>query len=224
MIELTNTIIAVQLSGQNCYGAPVTSLGYNLDSDGTCNLTAQGDISGADPHLGPLHDNGGPTWTHALMFDSPAIDAIPTANCMLTIDQRNVSRPQEAACDIGAFESEQTEVAVDIENKPGSDPSCFNNDGHGVIPVAILGSVDFDVATVYVGTVSLEGLEVAARGKTNNLLASYEDVNGDGFADLVVKIEDVDGEFTQGSGTATLRGSLLDGTFILGTDDICITQ
>ena len=33
-------------------------------------------------------------------------------------------------------------VAIDI--KPGSDPNCFNNDGHGVIPVAILSSTDFD--------------------------------------------------------------------------------
>ena len=36
------------------------------------------------------------------------------------------------------------QVAIDI--KPGSDPNCFNNNGNGVIPVAILGSASFDVA------------------------------------------------------------------------------
>jgi hypothetical protein len=46
----------------------------------------------------------------------------------------------------------------------------------------------------------------------------------DGFTDLVIKIEDVGGTFTQGSGTATLTGNLLDGTPILGTGDICITR
>jgi hypothetical protein len=115
-------------------------------------------------------------------------------------------------------------IQVDIDIKPGSDPSCFNNDGNGVIPVAILGSADFDVTQIDAGTVQLEGLAVAARGKANKLLAAYEDVNTDGFTDLVIKIEDVDGTFTQGSGTATLTGNLLDGTSILGTGDICITQ
>jgi hypothetical protein len=102
---LKNTIIADQLSGGDCYlGEAVTSLGYNLDSDGTCNLTAAGDISGVDPLLGPLADNGGPTLTRALLEGSPAIDAVPTANCTLETDQRGVTRPQGAACDIGAFE------------------------------------------------------------------------------------------------------------------------
>jgi hypothetical protein len=115
-------------------------------------------------------------------------------------------------------------IQVDIDIKPGSDPSCFNNDGNGVIPVAILGSTDFDVALIDAGTVQLEGLAVAARGKANKLLAAYEDVNFDGFDDLVVKIEDIDGTFTQGSGTAILTGSLQDGTPFFGTGDICITQ
>ena len=59
----------------------------------------------ADPLLGPLHDNGGFTQTMALGSGSPAIDAVPTtgAGCAPT-DQRGISRPQGAACDIGAFE------------------------------------------------------------------------------------------------------------------------
>lgn len=115
-------------------------------------------------------------------------------------------------------------ITVDIDIKPGSDPSCFNNDGNGVIPVAILGSADFDVTTVDPGTVQLEGLAVAAKGKSNKLLAAIEDVNNDGYLDLVIKIEDVDGTFTQGSGMATLTGNLYDGTPIIGYGDICITQ
>ena len=54
--------------------------------------------------LAPLADTGGPTLTHALVPGSPAIDAAPVdANCPAT-DQRGVSRPQGAQCDIGAFE------------------------------------------------------------------------------------------------------------------------
>jgi hypothetical protein len=62
-----------------------------------------------DPLLGPLANNGGPTFTHALLPGSPALDAL-TESCPVT-DQRGVARPYDgdgdgvALCDIGAFES-----------------------------------------------------------------------------------------------------------------------
>lgn len=115
-------------------------------------------------------------------------------------------------------------IEVEIDIKPGSDPSCFNNDGNGVIPVAIFGTATFDVNDIDVETVQLEGLDVNVVGKSNKLLASIEDVNEDGYDDLVVKIEDEDGVFDVGSTMAILTGSLLDGTQIQGTGDICITQ
>ena len=74
-MTLKNTVVADQLSGYDCVGEPVTSLGYNLDSDGSCNLAATGDLSNTNPQLGPLEDNGGSTLTHALLPGSPAIDA-----------------------------------------------------------------------------------------------------------------------------------------------------
>ncbi len=60
-----------------------------------------------DPRLA---DQAGPTRTHALVFGSPAIDAIPAASCGTANDQRAIARPQDgdrngvADCDIGAFE------------------------------------------------------------------------------------------------------------------------
>jgi hypothetical protein len=57
-------------------GGTVTSLGYNLASDdGGGVLTGPGDQINTDPMLGPLQDNGGPTYTHELLPGSPAIDA-----------------------------------------------------------------------------------------------------------------------------------------------------
>ncbi|MGH2891287.1 MAG: choice-of-anchor Q domain-containing protein, partial [Solirubrobacteraceae bacterium] len=62
-------------------------------------------LSSADPMLGLLQDNGGPTETMALLPGSPALDAVPaTGTVCKTSDQRGVSRPQGAACDIGAYE------------------------------------------------------------------------------------------------------------------------
>ena len=117
----------------------------------------------------------------------------------------------------------QAVISVDIDIKPDSDPNCFNNDGHGVIPVAILSCFcGFDASTVDPNTVMLDGLSVAVRGRSNKLLAHIEDVNEDGLLDLVVQIEDVVGAFTSGSGTATLTGQTFGGQDIQGTDAICI--
>jgi len=64
--------------------------------------------------LGPLADNGGATWTHALLADSPAIDAVSAVSCTISTDQRGVSRPivqtsSDTPCDIGAFELQTDE-------------------------------------------------------------------------------------------------------------------
>ena len=62
------------------WSGSVTSLGYNLSNDnGGGFLTAMGDQINTDPMLGPLQDNGGPTFTHALLTGSPAIDAGKTS-------------------------------------------------------------------------------------------------------------------------------------------------
>jgi hypothetical protein len=50
--------------------------GYNISSDdGGGFLNGPGDQINTDPLLGPLQDNGGPTFTHELLKGSPAIDA-----------------------------------------------------------------------------------------------------------------------------------------------------
>ncbi len=89
-----------------------------------------------------------------------------------------------------------------------------------MIPLAILGSADFDASTVNPFTVSLDSAQVRVKGKSGNA-GSLEDANGDGFQDLVVQILD-DGSYSFGDTTATLEGSTYDGVPIVGTDTICI--
>jgi hypothetical protein len=115
---LRNTIVAHNVSGGDCDGE-LTSEGYNLDSDGTCSLTAVGDLPYTDPLLGPLQDNGGPTWTMALLEGSPAVDAgnpaVPGsgAGACEALDQRGTPRPLDgdgdgaAVCDMGALELDE---------------------------------------------------------------------------------------------------------------------
>lgn len=71
-------------------------------------------LSTADPLLGPLQDNGGPTETMALLPGSPALDVVPASGTVCpSSDQRGVSRPQGAACDVGAYEHAPPGVASD---------------------------------------------------------------------------------------------------------------
>ncbi len=60
----------------------------------------------ANPNLGLLADNGGPTQTMALGSGSAAIGAIASASCVGTTDQRGFPRPGtgQSSCDIGAYE------------------------------------------------------------------------------------------------------------------------
>ncbi|UCC83682.1 MAG: hypothetical protein JSW46_01740 [Gemmatimonadota bacterium] len=111
-------------------------------------------------------------------------------------------------------------IEVDIDIKPGSEPNRFNIIGRGIIPVAILGSADFDVSETDVGRVQFAGLEVRVRG--NRFLCHVEDTNGDPFPDLVCQFGDNAEDWVPGNATATLTGELLDGTLFEGTDNICI--
>jgi hypothetical protein len=100
--------------GKNCAGL-FTSGGFNLSDDASCAaiFTQPTDLPpNTDPMIGPLALNPpGHTPTHALVFGSPAVDAIPVASCVANEDQRGVFRPQLNGCDIGAYELTAPESA-----------------------------------------------------------------------------------------------------------------
>ncbi|MEG3438644.1 choice-of-anchor Q domain-containing protein [Pannus brasiliensis CCIBt3594] len=101
--NFANTIIANSVSGGDCISVgPIDTNINNLVEDGSCNPLLSG-----DPNLGPLQDNGGPTFTHALPATSIAVNAgnnaaIPPG---ITTDQRGVIRIANGTVDIGAVES-----------------------------------------------------------------------------------------------------------------------
>jgi predicted outer membrane repeat protein len=113
IIALNTTMNTVDAAAPNVAGTFI-SQGYNLIGDGTgsTGFNAPGDQVGTtanpiDPLVGPLADNGGASYTHALLSGSPAIDAGNPApagsdNACSATDQRGFGRV--GRCDIGAFE------------------------------------------------------------------------------------------------------------------------
>jgi Ca2+-binding RTX toxin-like protein len=117
-LRIANTIIAdntdpspVDPVHPDCSGGLI-SQGHNLveNTAGCAGVSGPGDITGLDPKLGTLLDNGGPTSTHAPTTDSPAIDAGNPApagsgggSCTAS-DQRGTPRALGGRCDIGAVE------------------------------------------------------------------------------------------------------------------------
>ncbi len=103
-VDLSNSIVygntAFDGAASDC-GTPFTSDGGNLvGTPGDC-LMGSRDVTGVDPLLGPLADNGGPTQTMALGQGSPAV-GLAVRSTAAKFDQRGILR--DADPDAGAVE------------------------------------------------------------------------------------------------------------------------
>ncbi len=113
-----NTILANAARGGDCAGSMVSGGHVLMEDAAGCEISGDttGNVLGQDQKLGPLAANGGPTATHLLASDSPAVDA---GSSTLAKDQRGVIRPQDgnddgnSAPDSGAVEKRPDET-VDL--------------------------------------------------------------------------------------------------------------
>lgn len=115
-LTLKDSIVADNTSAgssPDCADGGIYRFGFAVKVSGTaliedpsgCTLVVPGSaqlLTGA-PLLGPLQDNGGPTFTHALLPGSPAIGASTRAASCKKPDQRGV--PRAVPCDLGAYEA-----------------------------------------------------------------------------------------------------------------------
>ncbi len=101
VLYFSNSIIANSQVGVDCSSGrtiPVSNNINNLVETGNCSA-----LFSDDPKLQPLDYYGGETRTQAIPVESPAYNKGDNVTCEAK-DQRGVSRPQDGACDIGAFE------------------------------------------------------------------------------------------------------------------------
>lgn len=122
---------------------------------------------------------------------------------------------------VGGYIAESSTATIQIDIKSGGDDNCINLGSNGVVPVAILGSAGFDVHDVNQSTVVFEGASPKAKGKSGNL-GSFEDVNSDGFTDLVMHFPTQELGLVESDTEGELTGMLYAYTMIVGTDAVCI--
>ena len=101
---LNNTIVATNEGGECAWDTGHQHFArHSLIDDDTCFPPGDQSEVTADPRLGPLTSDLGPTAVHPLLDGSPAIDAGDDHDCPGN-DQRGAPRPQGFRCDIGAYE------------------------------------------------------------------------------------------------------------------------
>jgi hypothetical protein len=110
-----------------------------------------------------------------------------------------------------------SEITIDLDIKPGSDPNSINPSDEGVIPVAILGSDTFDVADVDATTLAF-GPDGAAPAHCHG--PHIEDVNADGLPDLMAHFQTEETGIEFGTLIACVEGVTLDGKPLNGCDAV----
>ena len=106
---------------------------------------------------------------------------------------------------------------VEIDIKPGGGPNPVNPFSRGVVPVALLGSEDFDAAAVDRSTLAFgpSGAPPAHRAGGH-----LKDVNHDGLTDLLLHFRTPETGIALGDTEACVSGETLDGIPFEGCDSI----
>jgi predicted outer membrane repeat protein len=211
LTTLRNTIVAGNASGGN-----PSDISGNVDAGSSYNLIGTGGSGGlingvnhnqvgvANPGLGTLADNGGPTQTIALLPGSPAIAAGGTTYATAT-DQRGFARIVGGAVDIGAFEVQAAGQATHLSIQA---PASTSAGTPFAITVTVLDDFGQQV-TGYTGTVHF----VASNGAMANYAFTATDGGQHTFFGLVLRR----------AGTLTVTGTDTADPSITGRTTFTIT-
>jgi hypothetical protein len=113
---------------------------------------------------------------------------------------------------------------VEIDIKPDSDANTINLKSRGLIPVAILGSNSFDVLDVDVRTLAFGRTGAIGAAPAHMEGGHLEDVDNDGFTDLVSHYRTRETRIAAGDSRACVAGEMLDGTPFKDCDTILVVR
>lgn len=183
--------------------------------------------------LGPLDGNDQfDQFTGSITIGPGATAAIAGSDCFFpdNITLKQVATWQ-ASCN-------PLEIEVELDIKPQSCPNPLNTTSRGVLPVAVLGTANFDVNDIDISTVQLEGVspdrsdieDVATPVSNGQDDCDCTSDGADGFDDLTLKFDTQEivaalGSVNDGDEVVlTLTGQLNDGTPIEGKDCVIIKK
>jgi hypothetical protein len=194
----------------NCYMAgssSMTFIGANVSSDDSCGSDPA--LIVADPKLGPLANNGGPTRTLALLLGSPAVDA--GSLCTETTDQRYVTRDKGISCDLGAFEFENfAPLGLTVGPNVAANPKTAE--------VTVSGTVTCIVPTTVALDVSLSQTQrVKGRFSTIVEATATTKVTCTGSSSWTVLLTPAAGQFEVGDAAAMASTATVTGGFLPAT-------
>ena len=201
--------------------APRADFGMAYDEDRAKVIVFGGRLS-KDNNLNDTWEWDGSNWIETSPSISPSARIYPT----MAYDSKNKVTVLFAGSDeSGEFNDtwvyKELSVEVDIDIKPGDSTNCINNNGHGVISVAILGSDTFDVESVDVLSLDFSGMGVRIKGNGSQQ-CSFQEINHDAHLDLVCQFQDVDSVWDIGETVATVTGMTFEGLKLIGSDELCI--
>jgi hypothetical protein len=207
---------------QSCYDfgpndeSKIHLLGHNLITEESNCYPAETDIVVNEAVtfsevIGPLADNGGPTLTHALLPDSPAIDqegmsCTDSEGIPILIDQRGNVR---TGCDIGSVDATAEALPVELYLILPGNQSGIRPNTNGNINLAILSRAD--TANPFSPAVDVDRRSVRlGSGGAAPFKFTERDLNGDDIADLVMRFKIRETGVACGDAAIELRGSIIE--------------
>jgi len=174
-LNMMNTILANSGGSEDCYNIGLISTNTNnlIETNGPGgNMCGAPTVTG-DPMLGALANNGGSTWTFALLPGSPAVDAGDDVTCTVPSDQRGVPHPLGARCDIGSYEQRPVRYVAKTGSDTGNDCTnsaspCFTV-SRAVSQATSGDSIHIDAGT-YAESNTFNDLEVIGAGMNQTIL------------------------------------------------------
>lgn len=124
-------------------------------------------------------------------------------------------------------------LVVPLDIKPGSCPNPLNVNAKGVLPVAVLGTANFNVADIDPTSIRLEGVPALRSDIEDVANASDCNLGPDGFADLSLKfnLQDIAAKLDESQSLVdgqvralVITGKLLNDTDIAGEDEVLILK
>lgn len=219
-IEVHRTTYDMDPAIMVCQGTANDSAGISFPTQCGPDMTFIGE---ADDNNGIPHGVGGYYTDPALSFVAPTG---PTPNEFTLAVFDYISAGPNPQYEIHASGLTPCLIPVAVDIKPSTTTNSVNLCSNGAVPVAILGSSSFDVSDINPDSLVFAGAGVKVVGKKDpHTMCSIEDVNADGFGDLVCHYLTTDlGALDGASTTATIGGALYDGTPIEGSDSVNIVK